>query len=253
MIVDLLRRIQRKWMKLRLQPIRVFCFHHVSEVRDPLQCQVDDWTQLDQFKRNIEKLSSKYTFISLQKACDKLKHDTIRWRHYAVLTTDDGLASVLNITSWLEENRIPLMIFVNTRYMERDSLKPIHKDWLLKLDPKADMQLIAQEMYLSKQQVWKLNSPYIEIGLHGHEHLNVQKISSVAFESEISKCVEVLHLHPRYLAAYAYPWGNATEKSLAYLRKSNIIPVLIDNQRNYKWTSCIHRECIDNKDIDLQR
>lgn len=29
--MDLLRKIKRKWTKLRLQPIRVFCFHQVGE------------------------------------------------------------------------------------------------------------------------------------------------------------------------------------------------------------------------------
>lgn len=250
MLKKLLNKIRRKYIKLRFRPISVFVFHHVSKVRNPLICQPEDWTQLDQFMRNIERLSERYTFISLREACSKLQNDKFRLKDYAVLTTDDGLSSILNVIPWLEERKIPLTLFINSRYMQGNILKPVHLKWLLKQTPDADVPYIAQQMYLSKQQIWTLNSPYIEIGLHGHEHLNAKEISETAFEKEISLCAEVLHTHPRYLAAYAYPWGSATEQSLSYLLKNSIIPVLVDNQTNYKWSSCIHRECIDNKSVD---
>ena len=112
--------IWHKLEKLRLQPIRVFCFQHVSTVRDPSVCQEEDWTQLDQFKQNIEKLCTQYSFISLSEACKTLHNDWFRSHKYAVLTTDDGLTSVLNVIPWLEEKRVPLTLFVNTRYMDGD-------------------------------------------------------------------------------------------------------------------------------------
>ena len=158
---ELLHKVRHKLIKLRLQPIRVLVFHHVSEVRDALMCQEDDWTQLDQFKRNIEILSQSYTFISLSEAYEKLKHDRFRFRNYAVLTNDDGVASVLNILPWLEVKGIPLTLFINTRYMERDKLKPVHLNWLTKLAPDADTKAIAHKMYLSKKQIFELSSSYI--------------------------------------------------------------------------------------------
>ena len=242
-------KIEKKLMKLRLQPIRVFVFHHVSDVRDPLVCQAEDWTQLDQFKRNIEKLSQEYSFISFKEACHKLQHDKIRRGKYAVLTTDDGLASVLNVISWLEEKKIPLTLFVNTRYMDGDKLKPVHMKWLHDLEPDADEKEIAKRMYLTKEQIWSLASPYIEIGMHGHEHLNVQQISEAEFEEDINTCREKLTKHPRYVPMSAYPWGCATKESLDFLKDERIIPVLVRGGRNYQWEGYIDRECIDNKVI----
>lgn len=246
MILDLIHRIRRKLMKTRLQPIRVFCFHHVSVVRDPLVCQEEDWTQLDQFKRNIEHLSQDHTFISLAEACDKLQHDWFRCRKYAVLTTDDGLASVLNVLPWLAEKKIPLTLFINTRYMEGDKIKPIHQKWLQEMAPDADGNSIAKGMYLSKEQVFELTSRYIEIGLHGHEHFDAVSISEAAFEEDIDKCIAVLRSHPRYIPAFAYTWGHATNESIAYIQNQGIIPVLINGGVNYKWVGFVDRECIDN-------
>ena len=236
-------------MKLRLQPIRVFCFHHVSDVRDPLVCQESDWTQLDLFKRNIEKLSRNHTFISLSEACDKLQHDWFRFHKYAVLTTDDGLASVLNVLPWLEEKKIPLTLFINTRYMEGDKIKPIHQKWLQELAPDADIVSIAKGMYLSKEQVFELTSPYIEIGLHGHEHFDAVKIPEEAFEEDIDKCIAILRAHPRYIPAFAYTWGHSTKESTSYIQNKGITPILIRGGVNYKWVGSVDRECLDNKII----
>ena len=227
MIEELINKIKRKWKKIRLQPIRVFCFHHVSAVRDQLVCQEEDWTEMDQFKRNIEKLQEVYMFISLSEACEMLRNDNFRFRHYAVLTTDDGLASVLNVTQWLEDKGVPLTLFINTRYMAGDILKPVHQKWLHELEQDADEKEIAKRMYLSKEQIWALQSSYIEIGLHGHEHLDARYISEKKFEEDTTLCMRLLEKHPRFIPIYAYPWGNTTVKSLEYLELHNIVPVLI--------------------------
>lgn len=248
-MIDLIHRIRRKLMKIRLQPIRVFCFHHVSDVRDPLVCQEEDWTQLDQFKRNIEHLLQDHTFISLSEACDKLQHDKIRSRKYAVLTTDDGLTSVLNVIPWLEEMKIPLTLFINTRYLDGDKLKPVHQKWLHELAPDADEKEIAKRMYLSKEQIWALNSPYIEIGMHGHEHWNVPQIKEEQFEEDMHMCIGKLCNHPRFISKYAYPWGRATKESLSFLKDEGVVPVLVNGGENYQWEGYVDREGIDNKVI----
>lgn len=245
----LLNIIHRYCLKRLFCPIRVFVFHHVSDECEPLICQPEDWTQLERFKRNIEKLQQRYTFISLTDAYNKLRHDIFRFRNYAVLTTDDGLACVLNVQPWLEERNIPLTLFVNTRYMEGDKLKPIHEKWLRELSPDTDEKMIARRMYLSKKQIWSLNSPLVEIGMHGHEHLNALQTSAALFEEDLNTCISKLHEHPRFIKAYAYPWGNSTKDSLAYLHKQGIIPVVVKGSSNYTWGGSIDRECIDNVDI----
>lgn len=246
---EVLNKIHNRILKLRLRPIRVFCFHHVSDVRDSLVCQEEDWTQLEHFKLNIESLQKQYSFISLSSAYYKLRHDNFRIKKYAVLTTDDGLSSILNIIPWLEEKRIPLTLFVNTRFMEGDIIKPIHKKWLRDLAPDADTKTIAQKMYLSEKQIWSLNSSLIEIGMHGHEHLDVSQIKELQFEEDINICMSKLRNHPRFVSAYAFPWGRATKESMTYLHRNDIIPVVVHGGRNYNWTGSIDRECIDNKTL----
>ncbi len=242
----ILDKIKRYWIKLRFRPIRIFVFHHVSDVYDPLLCGEDEWTQTDQFKRNIRELQKRYQFISLAEACHKLKHDVSRLRNYAVLTTDDGLASVLNVIPWLEEQKIPLTLFVNTRFMERDILKPISIERLKTIAPDADVLAIAKRMYLSKEQIFAFTSPLLEIGMHGHDHLNAQRISESRFEEDFEIGREIIQTHPRYIKAYAYPWGKHTIESTTYMDKLGILSLAVRKGKNYIWKPCLNRECIDN-------
>lgn len=57
--MNICAKIRRKLLKLRLQPIRVFCFHQVSETFD--------------------------------EAYEKWKHNWYRRKKYAVLTADNNL------------------------------------------------------------------------------------------------------------------------------------------------------------------
>ena len=244
------RRLHKIWLyviRWFLQPIHFYVFHNVSDKYDELLCGIDDWTQTEQFKQNIEKLSQQYTFISLSEAYNKLQHDWFRIRNYAVLTTDDGLASVLNVIPWLEERKIPLTLFINTRYWQQNKLKPIHLERLQKITPNADILKIAKQLYMSREQIWALDSPFIEIGLHGHEHLDAKAIKEQDFELNVEQCIEKLAFHPRYVPFYAYPWGMGTQKSKEYLISKGIVPVMVDNDVNCVWTGSISRVCIDHK------
>ena len=244
------RKLQKLWLyviRWFFRPIHIYVFHNVSDVHDELLCGIDDWTQTDQFKRNIEYLSQHHTFISLSEAYNKLQHDRFRFRNYAVLTTDDGLASVQNIIPWLENKKIPLTLFINTRYWEQDKLKPIHLDRLQKIAPNADTLKIAKQLYMSREQIWALNSSYVEIGLHGHEHLDAVKITEQEFETNVEQCINLLSSHPRYVPFYAYPWGMGTPKSKKYLAYRGIVPVMVDDDMNCVWNGSLSRVCIDNK------
>ena len=76
-------KIKRKWMKLRLQPIRVFCLHHVCEQFDADAMNVGDRMSLDEFKQKINTLQDQgYEFISLIEAYEHLRNDYIRIKKY---------------------------------------------------------------------------------------------------------------------------------------------------------------------------
>ena len=92
-----LRKISRKLKKIRLRPISVFLFHQVSDAFDESTMKRGDWTETGQFKHNLEFLKKKYRFVSLEKAHEMMRKDVFRFRDYAVLTSDDGWASLTNV------------------------------------------------------------------------------------------------------------------------------------------------------------
>lgn len=69
------RRILRKWVKIRLCPIRVYCLHHVCRKYNMEYMHACDWMALEDFKQKVlDMQQSGIKFISLSDAHDKLVH-----------------------------------------------------------------------------------------------------------------------------------------------------------------------------------
>ena len=51
-------KVKRKWIKIRLRPIRVFCLHHVCKEFDADTMYPCDWMDIDVFKRKIKDLQN---------------------------------------------------------------------------------------------------------------------------------------------------------------------------------------------------
>ena len=249
----IIRKINHRLIKLRLQPIRVFCFHQVSEMYDPLRMWECDWTQMEQLKRNLVVMKSQYTFISLSEAQKHLQKDWFRCRKYAVLTADDGYKSISNIIPWLEEQRIPITLFINTKYLDGKSWSAINEEQARRAlgDQCTNIQLAdaVSGMYLSKDELFALTSPLIEIGMHGHEHLDATKQSKEEFVRNIESCKKELQFHPRYIPFFAYTWGHYNEQTDGILQELNLTPVLVNGGKNYNNSNRIDRECIDGKKL----
>lgn len=230
MISNLLHRIRRKWMRLRLQPIRVFCFHQVSETFDASTMYPEDWTQIDQFKRNIEQLKKQYAFISLPEAYGKLKHDTIRLSKYAVLTADDGWASLKNILPWLAEQQIPVTLFVNPAFLRGKEKRENGMSGLLTWD-----------------ELNSLLSQYrnITIASHGWNHSYATRMSQEELEKDVLRCQKFLQESDRYIDFYAYPCGYCSTQTEVILHKLKIVPVYMEGKVNYIYTGGINRELLD--------
>lgn len=243
----------RKWIRrVALRPIRVFVFHHVSDERDPLVSGKSDWTPTSVFRANLLTLKNKYRFISLETAYTKICHDHLRFRRYAVLTTDDGLQTVCRVWPWLEEQQIPLTCFVNAKYMDGHSYKQEDSVRILREDPAANVEEVIKRQYMSREQVFQLRSPLISIGSHGYEHLNATTLDEQKFLDNVLKCKEILETHPRYVRFFAYTWGRHNKKTDRILNEMGLIPVLVDGDLNYGDPRFVHRECIDglvSKDI----
>lgn len=220
-----IHKVLRKWMKIRLQPIRVFCLHHVCEQFDPDAMYACDWMALDEFKQKINVLRNDgYQFISLTAAYEHLKKDWFRCKKYAVLTFDDGYKSLLEILPRLEEQQIPCALFINGKYLDGKSYRET-----------------PEEQYLNYDELFTLTSPLIEIGHHGWEHKAADTMTDDKLMESLFKNEKILSLHPRYIPFWAYTWGKHTEINNNLLLTNGIIPVLIEGNNNYIYTNTIDR------------
>lgn len=224
--IDLYTYICRLFVKLRLQPIRVFCLHHVSKQYAEDLMNRGDWMSIEEFKLKVQVMRQNgVEFISLSKAHKHIANDRIRCKKYAVLTFDDGYASLKEILPWLFENKIPVTLFINGKYLDGQSYRK---------NPK--------ERYLTKEELFALTTPLVEIGSHGWEHIDANEMTVAEFASSVQKNIELLSAHPRYIPFHAYTYGRHNHKVDTELYEAHIIPVLIDGMKNYEDSQCIHRE-----------
>ena len=221
-----LQKLQRKWMKLRLQPIRVFCLHHACEQFDAEAMYPCDWMALDEFKQKIIALRNQgYQFISLTKAYHHLKKDYFRRKKYAVLTFDDGYKSLKEVLPWLEEQKIPATLFINGKYLDGSSYRETRK-----------------EQYLTHDELFALTSLLIEIGHHGWEHKSVNEMPEAELIDSMQKNIEILSSHPRYIPFWAYTYGRHNDNSDVILSNNGLVVVKVVGNKNYKWTGAFSRE-----------
>ena len=228
MITSLLKKVRNRWKKIRLQPIRVFCLHHVCEQFEAEAMNAGDWMALDEFKRKINALQDKgYEFISLTKAYRHLQDDYFRSKKYVVLTFDDGYKSLKEVLPWLEEQMIPVTLFINGKYLDGKSYRNR-----------------PTECYLSQDELFALSSPLIEIGSHGWEHKNALQMDAEEFRKHIHMNIQLLKYHPNFVPFHAYTWGRRNSQTDWYLRSIQVISVYIDGMKNYNESNCIHREIL---------
>lgn len=225
---DVYRKLLNRWMKFRLQPIRVFCLHHVCMEYDAESMNRGDWMQIDEFKSKVQTMRQNgVEFISLIDAYQHICNDWFRCKKYVVLTFDDGYASLKEILPWLEEQKIPITLFINGKYLDGKSYRK---------NPK--------EKYLTKEELFALTSSFIEIGSHGWEHTDASKMNEEEFRQYIDKNIFVLAQHPCYIPFHAYTWGRHNGMTDTILQSKNIIPVYIDGMKNYNNQHIIHRELL---------
>lgn len=225
-IKGLLSKLRRWFLKLRLHPIHVFCLHHVCEQFDADAMYACDWMALDEFKQKIIALRNQgYQFISLTKAYYHLKKDYFRRKKYAVLTFDDGYKSLKEVLPWLEEQQIPVTLFINGKYLDGKSYR-----------------VTSKEQFLTSDELYALISPLIEIGHHGWEHKSVKEMTEEELIDSLQKNIEILSSHPRYVPFWAYTYGIHDKNSDVTLSKNGMTLVLVNGGKNYKWKGCIARE-----------
>lgn len=228
MIDELIHKIKRKWMKMRLQPIRVLCFHQVSEAFDESYMEPIDWLETDVFKQRIESLRKEgCNFISLPEAQEMMKMDWFRSEKYAVLTADDGWATLRNVLPWLNEQQIPVTLFLNPAYLDGKHYRNSDK-----------------EQYLSSEEVERLYKQYplVTIGSHGWEHVDATEQTEEEFRESIQRTQDYLSKLPNYIPFHAYTWGHWNTARNEILAEVGMKPVYMDGGKNYNDCDVIHRE-----------
>lgn len=184
--------------------------------------------QIDEFKAKVQSMQQDgVEFISLTEAYAKLKNDKFRNHKYAVLTFDDGYASLKEILPWLENQKIPATLFINGKYLDGKSYRK---------NP--------NEKYLTKEELFSITSPLIEVGSHGWKHADASLMSKGEFVEYIDQNVQLLSNHSHYVSFHAYTWGRHTTDTDAYLLSNDIIPVYIDGMKNYNEPIVFHRELL---------
>ena len=220
----------------------MFFFHQVSREYDPLSCWECDWIQTERFKERILEFKKKFTFISIEDARQKLRKDFFRFRRYAVLTADDGYQSVLNVLPWLEEQKIPVTLFINSKYLDRQSWSAINEEQARRVKKDVDMlKEVCPRLYLSRDELFSLTSPLISIGLHGHEHLDSAKMTLPEFCNNLNRNIVSLRLHPRYIGYFAYPWGHKSLATDQAVFNMGLVPVYTNGSANFHKGEAINR------------
>lgn len=219
-------KLSKRLKKMRLQPIRVFCFHHVSRCFDEATMHAGDWTSVEDFKQIIDSIKkSGAQFISLKEAYKHICSDMVRSKKYAVLTFDDGYKTLQEILPWLEDNKIPATLFVNGKYLDGMSYRE---------NP--------DETYLTEDDLFALDSSLIEVAHHGWEHLDMSVMSRNEFETSIKNDLAILSRHPRCVPFCAYTYGRYSTVNMEVLKENNIVPVLTNGGKNYNDKSFVDRE-----------
>ena len=220
-------------MKLRLQPIRVFCFHQTSDTFDENTMYECDWIQIENFKNAITSLQEQgYVFISLEEAYRKLQRDLFRLRKYAVLTSDDGDASLHNVLPWLSEKKIPLTLFINPVYLDGKHYR-----------------IRNTELYLAEEDLrhFPEQYPLLTIGSHGWYHVDAVKQTEQEFEETLMRSLNYLKVLPNYVPFFAFPYGHYTNAAYDAVIREKAIPILIGGDANYTYCGYIDREILGSK------
>lgn len=224
-------KIRKKVLHTRLRPIRVLCFHAISDEFDQDCNWACDWMQTSKFKEIIGEIKKRYTFISLPDAYNHIIKDKFRIRNYAVLTFDDGDASVKNIVPWLIEQGIPITLFVCPDFLN-GGIRDDH--------PNAQF-ISTNEL----GELLKIFDPYVTVASHGYYHKKCSQIPKSEFPELIRNAESFLKQYNSHkVPFFAYPFGDYNEFTNSILKNEGLVPVYVDGGKNFNDVSGIHRELL---------
>ena len=242
-IKDIVLKLNRRLLRLRLQPIRVFCFHGV--VGETNENNPDSIPTSFLMETIQQLLNSGYKFISLKDAYVHIKDDKIRMNKYAVLTADDGLKCQLDVLAWLEEKNIPITLSLNVLSMSNKVCGLPYRKWY-HIEDKDTEKRYAEQLYISETELNGIKSDLVTFALHGVNHDEPSTgISIDDFKRDVEACMQKFSSSKHYVPFYAYKYGKHNRNTDEVLHQYNLTPILVDGEKNYNDASYIHRESLE--------
>lgn len=188
---------------------------------------------------DCDRIAKAVTFISLTDAQRHLRRDIIRVKKYAVLTADDGFASLKNIMPWLEKRQIPITLFINPIIWDGktvgQNLNPL---------PISTKNTCAKDVYLLMKDLKAFHSPFVTFGYHGYEHIDESVETYETFVANFEKCRKAMESLDNVIPFYAHTYGRTTKQNDEYLIIQGITPVYVNGGKNYGISQHIDRELL---------
>ena len=213
------------------------------------------WTSKKALEKALKNLKREFEFISLSEINSTL--DNRPTKNYAVVTFDDGDKGVLEAIPILEKLDIPCTLFINTAYLDDkagswidclayaqrhvvpkeilDSLNSLRKEIIpsnyqlhrKKVEDYFNSLPNRPTKYLTKDQLWQINSSLVTVGLHGHEHQRQSMMPMEWNKANLEKCFEILSKHPRFVPFYAIPFGKSEDWNMDVVRDASNLGLII--------------------------
>lgn len=257
--------------------VTILNFHQVSQTYDSTINYRSIWTNIEEFKKELNVLRGQFTFISITQALNILKNGKPK-KNYAVLTFDDGHTCLTDVIHILEELNIPATFFINSGYLDNKAYSWV--DALNYINDPANRRIIPQNLiqyssvlrrttdpfeynkgreciesyfnqlpqnkkrYLTTEELFSIQNPLISIGLHGYEHQRASMMTEAWNRENIRKDIEVLARHPNYVPVYAIPFGRPYDWNNDIIRialENNLDIMLHDGGYN------LHKEVVYNR------
>jgi peptidoglycan/xylan/chitin deacetylase (PgdA/CDA1 family) len=275
------RRIDNWWSR----PIAVFVNHQVSALFTPgIDCD-SDWSSVDLYENNIAWILENYEVISLDKAIHLIESGSKIKKKYAVLTFDDGYASVLNALAILERYDLPATLFINSAYLDNALYSSVNAYNYIKAQPdekranlpkelvkaceylekepssdeyKQAVRIInenikhiqpAGQVYLTYHELQSLNTNLFTIALHGDEHLMSTFLTDQEFIENVNKNIVALKNLSNYKPYFAFPFGNTDDIKNNIVESIGLKPVLCNGITYKRKDRSVCRIPVDGLDL----
>jgi peptidoglycan/xylan/chitin deacetylase (PgdA/CDA1 family) len=235
--------------------LAVFNYHQVSPKFDRKYHLPQTWTDLAYFEKQIIELKSRFEFMRLCDAVEKMKSGTLRGP-CAALTFDDGDISLeRHVTPILAKHRVPATFFINTGYWgERRTYWVFLVGYLAFNEVESKRALLSEELkgqfrllrhtndavlynkirerietlshavdpgerfFVSKEFLSTLDPELFSVGLHGHEHQRLSMMPETWQRRNIEKNIRHLEDLPGYYPMFGIPFGRPHDWNDAVIR-----------------------------------